>query len=264
MSQELLKIAQDAALLAGETLKKGFGTDFRISSKDTLNNLVTEYDLKSESIIINFIKEKNQNHTFLAEESGSSGKASPGVIRWVIDPIDGTVNFARGIPLFSISIAAELDGDILCGVIYNPISGELFTAYKGGGAYFNGKRMHVSNVDSISTSLLVTGFPYDVNKNPYHTLELFTKVVSQGIPVRRLGSAALDLAYVAKGSFDGFWEVGLKPWDVAAGILLVKEAGGEISQFFSKEYSLFDDTLLATNSLVHNEITNILKSENES
>lgn len=261
MYQDYLQVAKDAALKAGELLKKGFGTDFKISSKDTLNNLVTEYDHSAEHLIIQTIKKAYPDHIFLAEESGATGENKSGKVRWVIDPIDGTVNFARRIPIFCVSIAAEKDGELLCGVIFNPITEELFYASKGEGAFFNDTKISVSEIKDTNTSLLVTGFPYDVENNPYNTIELFIHVISKGIPIRRLGSAALDLAYVAKGSFEGFWEVGLKPWDVAAGVIIVEEAGGKVTQFYDESYSIFDNTILATNSLVHDDLMELLKAK---
>lgn len=258
MINQLLKCAVDASLKAGEVLREGYGTSFRISSKSARNDLVTEFDVKSEKIIIDYIKSHFPDHNFLAEESGKSGLNPSDNIRWIIDPLDGTVNFAHNLPIFSVSIAAELNGEILCGVIYQPILHELFTAKKGEGAYLNNEKLSVTSCNDIKGSFLVTGFPYNVGDNPGNCVEVFVDIVQMGIPVRRLGSAALDLAYVAAGKFDGFWEIDLKPWDVAAGILLVKEAGGNVSNFNREPYKLGDRSLLATNGLIHDSAAELI------
>lgn len=255
MIEKLTQTAIDAALKAGAILKRGFGASFKIYNKEGKNNLVTEFDHKAESIIINSIKEVFPDHEFLAEESGESGAKNNDNVRWIIDPLDGTVNFAHGIPIFSISIAAEQNGELLCGVIYHPILDELFVAKKGSGAYLNGKKLSVSTNKDLDTSFLVTGFPYNVNQNPCGCIDHFVDIIKNGIPVRRLGSAALDLAYVAAGKFDGFWEINLNPWDVAAGVLLVKEAGGQVTQYDGSEYSVYNESLLATNGKIHGEIS---------
>ena len=251
-------VAKEAALAAGKILMEGFGTSFKISNKEGINNLVTEYDNKSEKFIINYIQNKFSEHSFLAEESGGTGSMDTGKIRWIIDPLDGTVNFAHALPIFSISIAAELDGDLLCGVIYNPVLDELFIAEKGKGAFLNDSPIFVSKSAQFETSFLVTGFPYNIKHNPCRCIDHFISIILNGIPVRRLGSAALDLAYVACGRFDGFWEINLNPWDVAAGVLLVREAGGIVSQYDNSEYSIFSQSLLATNGLIHEQISDVL------
>jgi myo-inositol-1(or 4)-monophosphatase len=258
MTNELTEIAVKSALKAGEALRNGFGTSYKISSKEGRNNLVTEYDHISEKIIINMIKERFPEHSFLAEESGSTGTNVLGKINWIIDPLDGTVNFAHDIPIFSISIAAELNGELLIGVVYNPMLDELFIAEKGSGASLNGRKIVVSLTDDHLSSILVTGFPYNVSANPSHCIEHFVSIVQKGIPVRRLGSAALDLAYVAAGRFDGFWEINLHPWDVAAGVLLVREAGGNVTQYNKEPYTVRDISILATNGLIHDQIAQIL------
>lgn len=257
---ELTACAIEAATKAGEILRAGFGTHFRISSKEGRNNLVTEYDTKSENFILDFIKSKFPHHFFLAEESGESGTVASDEVQWVIDPLDGTVNFAHGIPIFSVSIAATLHGETLCGVVYQPILDELFVAEKGKGSFMNGKPLHVSSSHDITSSFLVTGFPYNIDSNPHYCLETFVDIVKQGIPVRRLGSAAMDLCYVACGRFDGFFEIDLHPWDVAAGVIILSEAGGKITQYDQSDYSIFDHTILATNGLLHSPIAEILSA----
>ena len=259
MSTKLLDIAIKAAKEAGGLLNEGFGTNLKISSKDTVNDLVTEYDHRSEEMIIDILSSEEPGSCFLAEEKGAQGENIEDNIRWVIDPLDGTVNYAHNVPIFSVSIAAEYKKELLAGVVYNPVINEMFTAAKGHGAYLNDEKLSISNCGDLEKSLLVTGFPYNVQKNPCRTIDLFVEIVQRGIPVRRLGSAALDLAYVAAGRFDGFWEIGLRPWDVAAGTLIVKEAGGSVTQFNGTEYNIEDNTILATNGLIHNQISDVLQ-----
>lgn len=258
MVQKLLDTAISAAKIAGDILKEGYGTTFRIDNKQGRNNLVTEYDYTSEKAIISYIKSIFPNHKFLAEESGSTGDSGNDEVLWVIDPLDGTVNFAHGIPIFSVSIAATQNGKLLCGVIYHPLLDEMFYAGKDIGAFLNGNRIAVSESDDMHTSLLVTGFPYNVDKNPYDCVGTFVKIVLNGIPIRRLGSAALDLAYVACGRFDGFWEADLHPWDLAAGVIIVQEAGGKVSMYNGDEFNIFDNTILATNGLIHNQVMEVI------
>lgn len=257
----LCTVAIEAALIAGKLLKEGFGTSFSISSKKERHDLVTEYDVRSEKTIISHITSVYPDHIFLAEESGTSGTAdsSDSSVRWVIDPLDGTVNFAHGVPVFAVSIAAEVRGELTCGVIYHPLLDELFVAEKGKGAWLNGKQIHVSTTQTLSDSFLVTGFPYSVSSNPSDCIDHFYRFLKLGLPIRRLGSAALDLAYTAAGRFDGFWEVELSPWDVAAGVLLVEEAGGKVSQYSGDAYAISDRTIAATNGVIHEEIIEVLR-----
>ncbi len=212
----------------------------------------------SEKIIIDNIRSTFPEHNFLAEESGYTESGLQGSIRWIIDPLDGTVNFAHGLPIFSISIAAEQAGEVICGVVYHPMLDELFVAAKGQGATLNGSPVSVSGTAGLDSSFLITGFPYNVGDNPCHCIDLFVDIIKRGIPVRRLGSAALDLAYIAAGRFDGFWEIGLNPWDVAAGILLIREAGGTVTQFNGQQHELVSETMLATNGKIHHELISIL------
>lgn len=259
MLKELQECAVAAALEGGKILREGFGSSFTIKSKSDRNDLVTEYDHKSEIAIINFIKSRYSDHKFLAEESGLTGNTDE-VITWVIDPLDGTVNYAHSLPIFSVSIAAVKNNEILCAAVYQPILDELFTATKGQGAMLNNQIIKPSSSKSLESSFLVTGFPYNVHKNPGHCVEHFIGMIRQGIPIRRLGSAALDLAYVACGRFDGFWEVELKPWDVAAGVLILSEAGGKVTQYNKDEYWITDDNMLATNGLIHEQLSETLMS----
>jgi len=248
----------EAALLAGEILRQGFGGHFSISSKEGRHNLVTEYDHKAEDAIIKFLSQRMPTSHFLAEESGATGK-NGGDILWIIDPLDGTVNFAHQIPIFSISIAAQKNGEVIAGVVYQPITHELFVAEKGKGAFLNGAQIRVSKVKNIEMSMMATGFPYDLAKNPFHCIDHFVDILKIGIPVRRFGSAAIDLAYTASGRFEAFFEVELSPWDLAAGKLLVEEAGGKVTDWNGKPFDINSKkTLLATNSHIHDEACAIL------
>lgn len=257
MIDKIKQKAIDAAIEAGKILKEGYGKNIKIGSKSGINDLVTEYDVKSENKIIEILSKDFPGSNFLCEESGRS-QQSNGPIRWIIDPLDGTVNYAHKVPIFSISIAAEIEGEIVCGVVYQPMLEELFVATKGEGAFLNGEPIQVTDCDDIARSYLVTGFPYNVGENPGNCIEVFVDIVQMGIPVRRLGSAALDLAYVAGGRFDGFWEIDLNPWDVAAGILLVQEAGGMVTNFDRSPYKLGDRTILATNGLIHTKASELI------
>lgn len=260
MEKKILDAAIDAAMKAGKILNEGFRTSFKISSKEGRNNFVTEYDLLSETIIIETLKKHFPDSYFLAEESGNSGTKKDNKIKWIIDPLDGTTNFAHSLPIFCISIAAELNNEIICSTIYQPVLDEMFLAYKGSGATRNGNTIVVSESTDFDSSFLVTGFPYNVNENPCDCIEVFVDIIKQGIPVRRLGSAALDLAYVAAGIFDGFWEIELNPWDIAAGALLVEEAGGRVTTYTDSEFSVYGKSILATNGLIHSKAVDILKN----
>jgi myo-inositol-1(or 4)-monophosphatase len=255
---ELTFVAVQAALSAGALLRQGFDTVFEIQFKEGRMNLVTEYDKLSEKSIISAIFQHFPHHAIVAEESGDVQKGkSP--VTWIVDPLDGTVNFARNIPTFSVSIAAAIEGQIVSGVVYQPMTHELFIAEKGKGAYLNGKRLSVSKIEQFDNAVMATGFPYNVDQNPLSCIDRFAAIQSQGIPIRRLGSAAIDLSYVAAGRFDAFWEVGLHPWDIAAGKLLVEEAGGKVTHWNGSPHKVFCyDTLLASNGLLHQKMSQCL------
>lgn len=253
---ELLHHATSAALKAGELLRSGFGTTMERHSKSGRHNLVTEYDIRSETLIIEQLRAISPESCFLGEEGGAQGEGS---LQWVIDPLDGTVNFAHGIPIFCVSIAAVRDGAIVCGVIHHPLLNETFTVARGAGAFLNGKRLHVSETAVFDDCILVTGFPYNVIENPSNCIQQFEKMLSRGVPIRRLGSAALDLAYLAAGRFDGYWEVALHPWDMAAGVLMVSEAGGRVTHYGGEQFVLRNDSIIATNGLIHAELVAILE-----
>lgn len=242
--------ATQAALLAGEFLQKNFLSSHQVQHKEGRHNLVTECDIGAEDRILSFLQKQFPTHGFLAEETGKSKEDAEVV--WVIDPLDGTVNFAHGIPHFSVSIAACHRGACVVGVVYQPITRELFVAQKGLGAFLQGNRLKVSATSSLDQALLATGFPYSVEKNPMQCINVFSHFLHLGCPIRRLGSAAIDLAYLAAGRFDGYWETGLNPWDVAAGILLVEEAGGKISLWDGESHvTTKPSEILATNALLH-------------
>jgi myo-inositol-1(or 4)-monophosphatase len=254
---ELTLLAIEAALNAGNVLRYGFGTHLSIQSKAGHHNLVTEYDIQAEKEIIDFIQKNVPNSQFLAEESGLSGKK--GSLVWIIDPLDGTVNFAHQIPVFAVSIGIEQEGVMTGGVIFQPITHELFVAERGGGAFFNGKKISVSEVSTLQGSILATGFPYNLAENPHHCIDHFIDILRAGIPIRRLGAAALDFAYTASGRFEGFFEVELSPWDCAAGKLILEEAGGQITQWDGSPFEIRSrKPLLATNGRIHAEAVSLL------
>ena len=229
-----------------------FNGDFKISNKEGINNLVTEADHAAEKAIIEVIKKDFPEHSILSEEIGEIKTSSE--YKWIIDPIDGTVNFANGIPLCCVSIGLEKDGKMIMGAVYNPLMNELFFAEKAMGATLNNKKITVSNKTEVAKSCLVTGFPYIYLDEPNGPLEIFEKFIRKGIAVRRLGSAAIDLCWVAAGRFDGFYEHSLKAWDSAAGSLIVKEAGGKITDFKGDVYSIYQTKILATNGKIHEEM----------
>ena len=251
-------IAIEAALLAGDLLRQGYGTHFSIRSKEGFHNLVTEYDHRSEKLIIDFIKAEFPNSHFLAEESGETHGETDGLV-WIIDPLDGTVNFAHKIPMFAVSIAAERNGEVISGVVYQPITHELFVAEKGKGAFLNGDKLKVSDVSELPRAMLATGFPYNLADNPLHCIDHFVDVLKIGIPIRRLGAATLDLAYTAAGRFEGFFEVSLGPWDCAAGKLLVEEAGGRVTSWNQTPFDLISYLpIFASNGHIHKACSAIL------
>ncbi|MDP3017736.1 MAG: inositol monophosphatase family protein, partial [Deltaproteobacteria bacterium] len=182
--------------------------------------------------------------------------------RWIIDPLDGTINYYRGFPFFSVSIGLEEDGEVILGVVYIPVLDELFVAQKGEGAFLNGKRISVSQTDQLKRSFLATGFPYDVQERPEYYLRYFHQFIRQTFAIRRPGSAAIDLCYVAAGRFDGFWELKLHPWDVAAGILLITEAGGKATGFKGQPLSIYAEETLASNGLIHEQMLQAIQEIN--
>lgn len=240
-------------------LQKFFAGDFKISSKEGINNLVTEADHASEKAILGVIKENFPGHHILSEEVGEIIQDS--TYKWLIDPIDGTVNFAHGIPLCCVSIAVEKEREMLLAAVYAPYLNELFFAEKGKGATMNEKTIKVSNQTRVLQSCLVTGFPYTYLEMPNGPLDIFQKLIRKGIPVRRLGSAAIDLCWTACGRFDGFYEHRLEAWDSAAGYLMVEEAGGKVTDFEGNKFSPYQPRILATNGRIHDEMLLLLNGK---
>jgi myo-inositol-1(or 4)-monophosphatase len=252
----LLATAIEAVLKAGDIMMGFIETGFEVSKKGKID-LVTEADVAVERMFRAMIAERFPDHTILAEEFGQE-EASRGASHcWVFDPIDGTTNYAHGLPIFCASLALEIDGRGELGAVYDPTRKELFVAERGGGAFLNGRPLRVSEEGDLESSLLVTGFPYDVQKRIPELVGLFGEYMSHARAVRRLGSAALDLCYVAAGRFDGFWELDLKPWDMAAGVIIVEEAGGKISDLAGNEFSSRQRQMLATNGKIHDDMMKI-------
>lgn len=258
MDDQLKNTLLRAVHAGADVLKHYFEGTFEVHSKDSLNNLVTEVDQKAEDVIIEVIKSDFPEHFILSEEVGELSTSSN--YKWVIDPIDGTVNFAHSIPICCVSIGLEKDGQLMMGAVFNPFMNELFFAEKGKGAFLNNRKLTVSKNGNLESACLVTGFPYrwvDVGTDPIAVFERFIRL---GLPVRRLGSAALDLCWVAAGRFDGFWEYNLNPWDIAAGYLIVEEAGGSITNFNGDRYSIYDKQTLATNGNIHDQMLEVIKN----
>ena len=233
-----------------------FNGEFTISNKEGVNNLVTEADHAAEKAIFEIIRNVYPKHYILSEETGEIVMDS--TYKWIIDPIDGTVNFANGIPICCVSIGVERDGKMIMGAVYNPFFNELFFAQRGFGATLNDKIIHVSDKTKVINSCLVTGFPYTYLDMPNGPLQVFEKLIRKGVPVRRLGSAAIDLCWVAAGRFDGFYEHKLAAWDSAAGFLMVEEAGGKVTGFKGEKYSPYQPHIIATNGKIHDELVNVV------
>lgn len=255
----MLNFAIQTARDAGRILADRMGRVLHIASKGEID-LVTEADLASEKLIIERIRTHYPRHSILAEESGitTAVNKEDSEWKWVIDPLDGTTNFAHGYPCFCVSIALEHAGKIEIGVVYDPIRDEMFAAERGAGATLNDRTIRVSDVEDLNKAMLCTGFPYDVRERPHFALD-FTNFTMQAQAVRRDGSAALDLAYVACGRFDGFWENGLNPWDVAAGVLLIEEAGGQVTDFRGGKLNIYEPKVLVSNGLVHDAMMKVLQ-----
>jgi myo-inositol-1(or 4)-monophosphatase len=249
--QEALPFASELARGAGSILRKGLGSVRQIRFKGEIDP-VTEFDLKSEKFITSRIKRKYPDHEILAEEGTAAGAQSD--YRWIIDPLDGTVNYAHGFPVYCVSIALEHLGEICLGVVYDPERDELFRASVGKGSYLNGCRIHVSTQSRLDRSLLATGFAYDVKTARRNNLGLFARMIKSAQAVRRAGSAAIDLCWLACGRLDGFWELQLHPWDTAAATLIVAEAGGKVSRIIGRPYSIFDPDVMASNKLIHAQL----------
>ncbi len=249
-----LATAIEAVRRAGRMQLEALGGGFAVRKKGVID-LVTEVDLAIERAFRELIADRYPDHDVLGEEFGAPAAGRPPARHcWIFDPIDGTTNFAHGLPIFCASLALEIDGEMTVAAVYDPTRDELFTAERGGGAWLNGERLAVSATDRLVDSLLVTGFPYTVHEEAEEMLGLFGAFISSSRAVRRLGSAALDVCYVAAGRMEGFWERGLGPWDIAAGALLVEEAGGRLSDLNGGPFVLRTGRLLASNGRVHDEM----------
>ena len=251
----MLNFAIRTGKKAGEYLRANFGRDLHVEHKGRID-LVTSSDKEAQTIIVKEIEERFPDHSIIAEEEGlERDRQSP--FTWYIDPLDGTVNFVHGIPIFCVSIAVYKSGEPFIGVCYNPITEELFYAQKGKGAYLKKDRIRVSDTDQIVDALVVTGFPYSTEE-PEILMARFSRVLQKVQGIRRLGSAALDLCYVAGGRFDAFWETGLHPWDIAAGVVILLEAGGKISSLNGAPFHLDGKDILASNKRIHDELSQIM------
>lgn len=251
-----MTVAQEAARKAGGILRENINGTRQISYKGDIN-LVTEMDMRSERAVVETIQGAFPDHGVIAEEE-TFVRNDSGFI-WIIDPLDGTTNYAHGYPCFSVSIGLEHDGEIIVGVVYDPMRDELFSAAKGTGAFMNGKPIRVSPVGTLIKSLLATGFPYDRKLSEKNNFDYFHDLLMASQEVRRDGSAALDLCSVAAGRFDGFWELKLKAWDVAAGSLIVREAGGTVSDLAGKPVRLDAEEILASNGRIHEQMIEVLQ-----
>jgi myo-inositol-1(or 4)-monophosphatase len=260
---------RQAALAAGALLRLNFYKPHRITFKGAIDP-VTESDLQSQELIVALIRRTFPDHGFLAEEAeetaGEGGceglkppaipppASGPRLFRWIIDPLDGTVNFAHGLPAFCVSIALEVEGRLEYGVVYDPLRDELFEGRRGQGALLNGRAIQVSGIDRLDRALVATGFPYDIRERLPETLARMRRMLGVVQGLRRVGSAALDMSYLACGRFEAFYEENLKPWDTAAGLLLISEAGGRLTNFTGGPYDIYSPNILASNGLLHDQL----------
>jgi myo-inositol-1(or 4)-monophosphatase len=255
-----LQVAIAAAKEAGRIQKVHLGDLHKVEFKGEINP-VSEVDKLCEKAINQIILDAFPDHDLLTEESAFKGKGSP--FRWVIDPIDGTTNYIHGFPFFCVSIALEIEEEIKLGVVYDPLFDELFQAESGKGAFLNGNRITVSRMKNLDLSFLTTGFPYDVREHADFYLRFFRQFMTKSIGIRRPGSAALDLCYVAAGRFDGYWELKIHSWDVAAGGLMVTEAGGKVTDFKGWPFRIYDEEIIASNGWIHEEMLQIIQEVGE-
>jgi len=253
-----LATATEIVLRAGDIQIARQASGFHVEKKGAID-LVTEVDLECERVCRQVIAERFPDHDILAEEMSRPGERASSRYRWVFDPVDGTTNYAHGLPIFCASLALEIDGRADVGAVYDPSRRELFTAERGVGAFLNGAPLRVSSTETLLDSLLVTGFPYDVHKQTRDLLEMFGAFLGTARAVRRLGSAALDICYVAAGRMDGFWELGLNAWDIAAGVLLVQEAGGTVTDLDGGPFDLRSGRIIATNGRIHDELREVIR-----
>ncbi|MFQ6037934.1 MAG: inositol monophosphatase family protein [Candidatus Aminicenantales bacterium] len=250
-----LEAAAEAAREAGVFLRENLGVSPEVSFKGEVD-LVTDMDRRAQELIFRRIAKGFPEHDILAEEGLSREKGSE--FLWIIDPLDGTTNYAHGFPIFTVSIALARKGEVVCGVVHDPMRNETFAAVKGEGAFCNGKKIGVSRVGELDKSLVATGFPYDLRESEENNIDHFNHFLTRVQAIRRCGSAAMDLCYVACGRFDGFWELKLMPWDVAAGALIVEEAGGRMSDFKGQAFDIYGKETLASNGLIHEQMIAVL------
>jgi len=255
LNPQLLATAIEAVVRAGDLQIAKFGTGVRVEKKGAID-LVTEVDVEVERMFRAMIAERFPDHDVLAEEMGGASRGASH--RWVFDPLDGTTNFAHGVPIFCASLALEIDGEAAVAAVYDPNREELFTAEAGIGSWLNGQPLKASHSATVLESMLVTGFPYNVHEKADEFLKTFAQVLKQARAIRRLGSAAIDICWVAAGRMDGFWEASLKPWDTRAAALVLEEAGGKVTGMDGKTWVPDDGHILATNGLIHDEVLRII------
>ncbi len=256
----MIDLAIRAAREAGALLLDFANRGFEVSQKGRIN-LVTEADHASEEHIKKLISATYPEHRILAEESGAIDvHGSQSEVCWIIDPLDGTTNFAHGLPCYAVSIGIERAGEMIAGVIFDPTRDELFSAERGGGAYLNGEGIRVSAVERLERALVVSGFPYDIRERMEEYMPAWERFLARAQGVRRLGAAAIDMCYVANGRLDGFWEFGLHPWDTAAGWVLIEEAGGRVTNAHGEQFENAGSSLLCSNGLIHDEMLEVLRS----
>ena len=255
---EYLNFAIEAARAAGDVLKYYASRDKQVEFKGRAN-LVTVADKESEALIIAAIRKRFPHHAILAEESGIVSTSGSSEGRWVIDPLDGTTNFAHQYPFYCVSIAFEQNGDVQCGAVYDPVRDEMFSGSRGTGSFVNEQPLAVSDTAALRDALLLTGFPYNLRERIDTVVGQFRAFLIESQAVRRGGSAALDLCYLAQGRCDGFWEINLHPWDTAAGKIILEEAGGRVSDFAGAGYSIYEKEIVASNGLIHAEMLSVLK-----
>jgi len=258
---DFLQTAEHIAREAGAILREGYGNARHVEHKGVVD-LVTEFDYRSEALIVARLRQAFPDHSVHAEESGQT--AAPSEYEWLIDPLDGTTNFAHSFPVFAVSLALQKKPDsLVMGVVYDPLRDELFAAQAGGGATLNGARLRVSDEADMGRSLLATGFPYDVRTNPHNNFAQFRQFQLRSQGVRRAGSAALDCAWVAAGRLEGYWEFRLQPWDIGAGALIVREAGGRVTTAEGDEAFLGRDSVVASNGHIHEQMLRVLREGDE-
>ena len=251
-----LQVAIASAKEAGRIQMLHLGHSHSVEYKGDID-LVTAVDKLCEKTIVQMISDTFPDHDFLGEESPFQGKGSPW--RWIIDPLDGTTNYLHGFPFFCVSIGLEVEGEMELGVVYCPVLNEMFHSEKGKGAFLNGSPISVSRNNDLNRGFICTGFPYDIREDPDRYLRYFRQFLIKSLAIRRPGSAAIDLSYIAAGRFDGFWELRLRPWDVAAGSLIIAEAGGKVTDFKGRPFNIYSGEILASNGMIHQEMLQVIQ-----